>query len=168
MSINRIPGIKLIGQIKILRLTEPEEAVDAASIMRSRNAQCCHSSMIRSVAHPRSARDEIFHRSLRCSASGYVIGDPTGRTATESATLSAAASLPVPCSARTSGRPGTSVTTALALRLVLRARCSTLPNRRLSRGPPAASRGSTSLLVRREEGNEPAVTSRDGVRSVVG
>jgi hypothetical protein len=106
--------VKLIGQIKILRLTELEEAVDAASIMRSRNAQCCHSSMIGSVAHPRSVRDEIVHRSLRCSASGYVIGDPTGRTATDSATLSAAASLPVPCSARTSGRPGTSVTTGLA------------------------------------------------------
>jgi hypothetical protein len=28
--------VKLIGQIKILRLTELEEAVDAASIMRSR------------------------------------------------------------------------------------------------------------------------------------
>jgi hypothetical protein len=25
--------------------------------MRSRNAQCCHSSMIGSVAHPRSVRD---------------------------------------------------------------------------------------------------------------
>jgi hypothetical protein len=55
----------------------------------------------------------------------------------------------------------------VALAAVLRARCSTLPNRRLSRRPSAAHRVSTSLPVPREEARQSAVTSRDGVKSVV-
>jgi hypothetical protein len=59
--------VMLIGQINILSFTKPEEAVDAASIMRSWNAQRCYSSRVSSgmLRIHQVCINEIVHRSLR-------------------------------------------------------------------------------------------------------
>ena len=36
------PRVQLVGQVKVLSLAKPEDAVDTTGIMGSRNAQCRH------------------------------------------------------------------------------------------------------------------------------